>query len=202
MIEIDNFSKIDSIFKSKGFLTRSDINKNNINPWFLYEYTKREHLIKIAPGFYAKKDYLIDELFILQNRYPKYIFNSYTALYLNHLIDVIPSYIYISKPQNYHPTCYNKKELQIRSISNNEIYQLGITDIKTIHGNTVRCYDKERCICDIIKYRDKYDSETFIKSIKNYIRVSKNNIKLYSYAKKLKIEKKVAEVMELLLNEN
>lgn len=48
-------------------------------------------------------------------------------------------------------------------------------------------YDEERVICDLIKYRDKYDSETFIKAIKYY-------------AKKLKIEEKVYEIMELLTN--
>jgi len=121
---------------------------------------------------------------------------------LNRLIDSIPENIYVSKPQNYHPTSYNINNLRIKGYNSNDIYLLGVTKVKTIYGNYVRCYDKERCICDLIKYRDKYDSETFIKGLRTYTREHINQIKLNNYAIKLKIEVEVAEVMELLLNDD
>lgn len=67
-------------------------------------------------------------------------------------------------------------------------------------GTIVKAYDEERVICDLIKYRDKYDSETFIKAIKYYAKTINNQTKLLNYAKKLKIEEKVYEIMELLTN--
>lgn len=69
-------------------------------------------------------------------------------------------------------------------------------------GNKVKVYDKERTICDLIKYRDKYDGETFIKAIKAYINGKYDQIKLFQYARIMKIEKKVFEIMEIILNEN
>ena len=38
-----------------------------------------------------------------------------------------------------------------------ELWELGIASIKSQMGATVRVYDKERCICDLI--RDKKDMD-------------------------------------------
>ena len=67
-------------------------------------------------------------------------------------------------------------------------------------GNVVRTYDEERTICDLIKYRDRYDAETFIKAIKLYIRKKNDQVKLFEYAKKIGIEKRVYEVVEVVVN--
>ena len=88
----------------------------------------------------------------------------------------------------------------IRRISSSAIYELGIKETKTMFGNVVRVYDEERTICDLIKYRDKYDAETFIKAIKLYIRKKNDQTKLFEYAKKIGIEKRVYEVIEIVAN--
>ena len=69
-------------------------------------------------------------------------------------------------------------------------------------GNTIKVYDEERTICDVIKYRDKYDAETFIKAIKLYVKKTNNQLKLFKYARAMGIEKKVFEIMEVIVNEN
>ena len=69
-------------------------------------------------------------------------------------------------------------------------------------GNKVKVYDRERTICDLIKYRDKYDGETFVKARKIYVSSNSNQRKLFRYAKEMRIEKAVFEIMELITNEN
>ena len=90
--------------------------------------------------------------------------------------------------------------LIIHKLSNKNVYELGIKEVKTMFGNIVKTYDEERTICDVIKYRDKYDGETFIKAIKFYVRTINNQSKLFKYARELGIEKKVYEVMEVVSN--
>ena len=64
----------------------------------------------------------------------------------------------------------------------------------------LRCYDRERTICDIIKYKNHMDREIFVKALKRYSNSKqKDLVKLIRYAKKLNIEKKVIEYMEVLL---
>lgn len=203
MKEKNNYKAIEKIFKrNKGFITRNDIDQENISSWFLSDFVKKNNLIKVAPGFYASNEYVFDEYYILQMRYSKYIYSGMSALFLHHLTDKIPEDIYVTCPKGYHPFKNHLLSLVVTSISNNDLYNLGIIEVDTMFGNKVKVYDKEKTICDLIKYRDKYDGETFIKAIKAYINGKYDQIKLFQYARIMKIEKKVFEIMEIILNEN
>ena len=90
MKEMTNFHKLENILKSnKGYITREDVDKNNIPSWFLSDFVRRKGLEKIAPGFYANEAYIVDDYYILQKRYPKYIYTGMSALYLLSLTDKI-----------------------------------------------------------------------------------------------------------------
>ena len=203
MKEITNYSKIESIIKTNGgYITREDIDKANIPSWFLSDYVKKNKLIKVAPGFYATESYIPDEYFILQRRFPKYVFSGISGLYLHKLTDRTPDYIDVTAPQGYNPTRNRIDSLIVHKISSEKLYKLGITESETMFGNTIKVYDEERTICDVIKYRDKYDAETFIKAIKLYVKKTNNQLKLFKYARVMGIEKKVFEIMEVIVNEN
>jgi len=49
-----------------------------------------------------------------------------------------------------------------------ELLELGLCK-QSIDGNTVRMYDKERVICDCLRYRNRMDKELFNKAIQGYI---------------------------------
>lgn len=201
MKENTNYSKLDRIFKTNGgYITREDIDNANIPSWFLSDFVIKNNLNRIAPGFYANDNFIVDDYLILQRRYPKYIYARLSSLYLLGLTDKIPTNIEVSAPQNYHPSRSKVDSLIIHKLSNSYIYELGIKEVKTMFGNIVKTYDEERTICDVIKYRDKYDSETFNKAIKFYIRTINNQSKLFIYARELGVEKKVYEIMELVAN--
>ena len=196
-----NYSKLEMIFKTNdGYITREDVDDANIPSWFLSDFVRKNNLNKIAPGFYADDSYIVDNYYILQRRYPKYIFAGLSALYLLGLTDKIPTDIEVSAPQNYHPSRKKIDSLIVHKLSNANVYELGIKEVKTMFGNIVRTYDEERTICDVIKRRDKYDGETFIKAIKFYARTINNQSKLFKYARELGVEKKVYEVMEVVAN--
>ena len=203
MKENTNYSKLKQIFDNNGgYITTEDVRNANVSSWFLSDFVKRNGLNKIAPGFYADNSYFPDDYYIIQRRYPKYIFSGMSALYLHHLTDKIPEDICITCPQGYHPSRKPLPHLKIVSISNHLLYNLGISETKTMFGNKVKVYDRERTICDLIKYRDKYDGETFVKARKIYVSRNPNQRKLFRYAKEMRIEKAVFEIMELITNEN
>lgn len=67
--------------------------------------------------------------------------------------------------------------------------ELGLT-IGNIDGHSIRVYDKERVICDCLRYRNKMDKEIFNKAIQSYILdVGKSIPKLMEYAKLLRVKK-------------
>ncbi len=203
MKENSNYLKILKMFNdNKGCLSRKEIDSAKIPSWFLYDFVKKNNLNKVAPGFYASDDFIVDDYFILQKRFPKYVFSGMSALYLHHLTDKIPAFIYVSAPLGYNPSREKNEILIVHWIKDADIYNMGIVKARTIFGNEVFVYDRERTICDLVKYRDKYDGETFVKAIKTYAKEKPNQIKLLEYAKAMKIEKKMFEIMEILMNEN
>ena len=66
-----------------------------------------------------------------------------------------------------------------------ETFELGVTEIQ-LSGVTVRIFERERLICECLKYEDKMDRERFKEGLMAYIKDPKKDIaKLMYYAKKL-----------------
>lgn len=81
-----------------------------------------------------------------------------------------------------------------------DLYELGKTT-GDFDGVILPVYDRERTICDCFKYRSRLDNELFSKALNAYANDPKKNLRNLSvYAKKLRVYKKVIELMEVLLN--
>jgi hypothetical protein len=76
---------------------------------------------------------------------------------------------------------------------------IGKTETHSPQGNTVVLYDKERCICDLIKARSKTDMQLYTQAIKLYFSQEANTRKLLKYGKQFGIEDKIRTYMEVLL---
>lgn len=69
------------------------------------------------------------------------------------------------------------------------------------YGVKLSVYDRERTICDCFKYRSRLDHEIFSKALNAYVKDEKKNLQnLFIYAKKLRVYKKVNELMSVLLD--
>lgn len=77
--------------------------------------------------------------------------------------------------------------------------ELGLT-IGNIDGHSIRVYDKERVICDCLRYRNKMDKEIFNKAIQSYILDAGKSIpKLMEYAKLLRVKKIAKDLLGVWL---
>ena len=69
-----------------------------------------------------------------------------------------------------------------------------------IDGNTVRIYDKERTVCDCLRYRNKMDREIFNKVIRAYVNdPSKSIPRLMEYAGVLRVTDTVKNIVGVWL---
>lgn len=199
-----NYLKVNEIFVSNGeYITRRQIDENNIPSWFLTDFVRKKNLVKIDKGFYADRNWMQDDYFVFQYKYPRYVFSYESALFLLELTDNLPQMIEVTGPRNYRPFSPKNHEAITHTDSKDETYHLGITEIKTNLGNVVRTYDAEKTLCDFIKRSNSVDSETYTKAIRNY---AKNNVrnprKLMEYAKIMGIYRKVSDIMMVVLNED
>lgn len=62
----------------------------------------------------------------------------------------------------------------------------------------VRIYDRDRTICDVLRNINKMDKEIFNKAIQGYVKDPKKNIpNLIQYAKVLRVQKRVKDIIEV-----
>lgn len=79
------------------------------------------------------------------------------------------------------------------------VLELGLT-IGTMDGHAIRIYDKERLICDCLRYRNKMDKEIFNKAIQKYIADPEKSIpKLMEYAGPLRVKKLAKDLIGVWL---
>jgi len=79
------------------------------------------------------------------------------------------------------------------------VLQLGLTKGE-MDGHEIRIYEKERVICDCLRYRNKMDKEIFNKAIQRYVNDPEKNIsKLLEYAESLRVKKVAKDLIGVWL---
>ncbi len=189
--------KILKLFKN-GYLETKDVVKNNIPKVYLSRLLKENKIERVSRGIYVKKDTVIDDFVVLQSKSKNAIFSNMTALYLYGFSNRIPIKYDITVPVGYNGVLQKLDNVNLFYCPKS-ILELGITSYKLDSGNTIKIYDLERTICDLIKNKKKMDLELFNKAVREYFySKKKNNLKLYEYARKMKLEEKVANTFEVL----
>ena len=81
-----------------------------------------------------------------------------------------------------------------------EWFEIGLQEIQTSFGNTVRVYNRERCICDILREKKRMDIQVFQTALITYFKDQNKDIhKLMKYALEFGIEKMLRQYTEVLL---
>ena len=175
-------------------ITNAGISRGNLK--YLAD---KDKLIKVSKGVYVLPNQIDDEFLNLQSRFKKGIFSLDSALYLNGLTDRTPNQFHMSFPISYNLTNPKKEGIICSSVCNN-LYNIGITNIKTPSGNIVKSYNAERTLCEILKPRNKSDIQIITSAFKEYVSSKNKNIPLLSeYAKIFKVEEKIRSYLEVLL---
>lgn len=188
---------IQSIMRmNNGYVTSKDLNNFGIHRMYLNSMWKKGLVEKVANGIYIDSRKIEDNYYVFSLNMPNTIYSHMTALYFHGLSIKAPNNKYdITVRKN-----YNSRHLKGHEVFyvSDDIYELGLTEIKTSMGNKVRVYDVERCICDIIRSKNRMDSEHVKYSIREYVkRKDKDIVKLSNYADKMGIKNEVMNYIEV-----
>lgn len=194
------YDKILKIIKANGgYITTKELVKNGINKYFLTNMVKMGTLVRISRGYYGLPSYIEDEYYKISSKSKNARFSLATALYLHNLSDRTPLVYNITLPYGYSGALQKEKNVVLNYVKK-ELLDLGVIEMISPFGMKIKVYDVERTICDIIKYKNKMNAEIFSKALKEYVKSKNKDLnKLAIYAKKMNIEKKVSEYMEVLL---
>ena len=197
---MNNYDKILKYAReNNGYITTKEAEDLRVNSTFLSNLVNDKKIERVGTGIYKLPNYPIDNFYILSKSSKNMCYSHATALYLHNMSDRIPLVYDVTVPYNYSGSLLNNKNVSLRYVKD-DIFELGMIDIKTINNLTVKCYDLEKTLCDIIKDKNRMDKEIYSKALKEYARSKdKDILKLVKYAKKLDIEDEVVELMEVLL---
>lgn len=182
--------------KNRGIILTSELTNIKVPRQYLTILKNKGIIERVSRGIYIQKNIIEDEFYLLQNRFKKGIFSHNTALYFHELTDRTPYKIDMTFSDNYRL----KNDNIISHYVKEELYEIGKVHIMSPKGFYINIYNKERTICDIIKSRNKMDSQIVLGAIKMYAKdKNKDLILLSKYAKIFRIEKVLKQYMEVLI---
>lgn len=187
------------IEKNGGIASASDFRNAGIDRAMLYESIANGIVVRESHGNYVLTEEQPDEFRIIQSRSEKLIFSHGTALYLHGLSDRVPHILDITVPQGDNVSRIKRNYGQTRfHYCKKELWELGITCLKSPQGYEVKAYDLERCICDLIRDKKNVDAQIYTQALKEYFSGKCNPRKIIKYARQFNLESKVRMYMEVL----
>lgn len=192
--------KVKEYLETQSLIQYSQLKEMNISSSQIDIMLNKGLLKRVSRGVYTLPHIKDDPYLELQSRYKQIIYSHETALRLHNMIDVIPEEITVTVPRTYNYQ-YLVKEVGLnakRSIINR--YTIGIMEVISPYGNSIRVYNKERTLCDIISKRNKTDLKTIHEAFTKYFSNKDMNLKrLVEYSKEFKVEKEVLQYMDVFI---
>ena len=187
--------------KYNGYLITSLVCSEDISKTYIAKYIKEHGMERVPRGVYIADDVWPDELFILQQRNGAIIYSGETALYLHGLTDREYSSVCVTVPQGYNASHLKDNDFNVSvKYAAPDLYKIGICEIASSSGNLVKVYDQERCICDLIRNRNKYEVQVFQTAIKEYMSSKDKKLsQLIVYADMMEIRDEVMKYVEVLV---
>ena len=197
---MNQFNVLDDLVRSgNGYLCTAQVLKKGVSKPTLAEYVRKRNMERVAHGVYLSEDAWPDDLFLLHLTNNRIVFSHETALMLHDLMEREPKYTSVTVEAGYNATHLRKKGIRVYQVKPDVAF-LGVMDIQTNFGNTVRVYNMERTICDIIRYKDSMDIQVFRYAMKEYMASSRKNLsQLMAYAKMFNMEPAVRVYTEVMI---
>ena len=190
------------IIEKGGIAKTSDFVAAGIPAVDIVNLCNTGYLERIRHGYYQLADgNTSSEEQLIATLIPKAIICVESALFHYGYSDFAPRKWSIAVPRSMSRTKLDIDALKLQTYYvQSEIYELGKTTAD-FNGVVLPIYDRERTICDCFKYRSRLDHEIFSKALNAYAKDEKKNLQNLSiYAKKLRVYKKVNELMSVLLD--
>ena len=172
-----------------GYITTKELEKIGISKPRIPELLKENILRKVSHGIYIDSKLIEDEFYILQKRFNNIVYSYNTACYLLGLSDRAPYKLDITTINHNNIN----EDIDVHYICK-EKFEIGVIEIESPYSNPIKVYNKERCICDLLK------NQNTVKIIKKYFKGKDKNLALLEeYSKIFNVHEKFINIMEVLI---
>lgn len=179
-----------------GFLKSSDTDSKSYRR--LLHAAKEGEVIRLKRGVYATEDALANTMIDIEKIVPGGIICLYSAWNYYEMTTQIPSAFFIAIDRDRKVVVPDFPEIQL-IYQNPKILTMGCSQIE-IQNYKVSIYNRERCVCDAIKYRNKIGIDVMAEILSTYLKSSNRNIELLrTYADQLRVLSSLRRYLEIQL---
>lgn len=136
------------------------------NDYQLARAIAEEKVYRVESGMYSTDKYE-EELAVIVKKYPNAILTGEYAFYCHDLTDVIPEKYFIATKKN---SVKLKDPRIVQVYISDELLLLGAIT-KDIHGVTVKIYDKERMLIELLRNKNSMPHDLYKEILGNYRRI-------------------------------
>ncbi|MBQ7360128.1 MAG: hypothetical protein IJW63_08540 [Lachnospiraceae bacterium] len=136
------------------------------NDYQLTRAVAEKSIYRVEPGVYSTERYST-ELEVIIKKYPNAIFTGEYAFYHHRLTDVIPEKYHIAtKAKAAKLLDARIEQIYVRD----DLLQLGVVE-KEINGVTVKIYDKERMLIELLRNKNSMPYDLYKEIISSYRKI-------------------------------
>lgn len=159
--------------KRGGYVRLRDWKRDGFDPSELKSLHQQGFLVKIKNGLYRLSEFKNETGFPMDfidacRALPDGIVTLTSALHYHGLISTPPTVVVMAVPHNKRVPCIHHPQVQILYFRD-RFYQPGIKKVETPYG-WLKIYDREKAVCDAMRYRKKVGEPLAIEALKNYVR--------------------------------
>lgn len=193
--------KIKTFIRQKGgIIKKEQIKELGVDYRKILSYVEKGVLIRVKNGYYAVTfdDFTEEELIAML--FPDGVLCLESALFFYGYTSKKPYGWKIAVDKNTSKSRFKLDYPQVTPFyTEPEVLQLGVTTIM-LGDKKMKIYERERLVCDCLKYEDKMDREIWKEGLLSYIQDPDKDVeKLMRYARERKVLKKVQTMIGVWL---
>lgn len=166
---------------------------------YLSELNEEGRLVRLKAGLYiAVETQTVSGFYEIQLALPAAVICLASALTHYELTTYEPPAVHVAIPRDDRTLPPEFPPIQKFSFGKKR-YNLGIT-LEQIEGHEIQMYDREKTICDAIRYRSFLGQEVINEAVRNYLREQGSNVdRLIEYSHLLGVEGPVKMHLSLMI---
>ncbi len=183
-----------------GIVKKEQFAKLKIDYRKILQFVDKGDIVRVKSGYYAVSLEGFSEDELIAGLFPDCVLCMESALYQYRYITKKPYGWKLAVDKNTSKSRFKLDYPQVTPFyTEPEALSLGVTTTE-LAGVQMKIYEKERLVCDCLKYEDKMDRELFKEGLLSYIQdPNKDVAKLMEYAKARKVLKKVQSMIGVWL---
>lgn len=199
MEQYDKYKKVFDLHD--GIVKTSEFQEAGYHHTILNNLMDKGKIIRIRRGYYEwQEDRFVPDITIITKLFPDAIIYLNSALYIYDYIDRTPNEWHLAVTRGSARPRFNIDYPKVKPYYINERYiKIGRAK-NNYEGQEIKIFDRDRTICDVVRYSNKMDKELVNQAIQSYINdVNKDVSNLMEYAKQLRVHRKVNTMVGMWL---